>query len=84
IKVVDGGWASLVVAFLIILVMFTWVRGSRQLFEKTRKGEVPLDLISKKMAQNPPPLVPGTAVFLTGDPKSTPTALMHSLKHYKV
>ena len=69
IKVVDGGWASLVVAFLIVLVMFTWVRGSRQLFEKTRKGEVPLDLISKKMAENPPTLVPGTAVFLTGDPK---------------
>ena len=84
IKVIDGGWASLVVAFLIILVMFTWVRGSRQLFEKTRKGEVPLDLISRKMAENPPTLVPGTAVFLTGDPKSTPTALMHSLKHYKV
>lgn len=84
IKVVDGGWASLVVAFLVVLVMFTWVRGSRQLFEKTRKAEVPLDLISKKMAENPPALVPGTAVFLTGDPKSTPTALMHSLKHYKV
>ncbi|MDR6632951.1 KUP system potassium uptake protein [Phyllobacterium sp. 1468] len=84
IKVVDGGWASLVVAFLVVLVMFTWVRGSRQLFEKTRKGEVPLDLISRKMAENPPTLVPGTAVFLTGDPKSTPTALMHSLKHYKV
>ena len=29
-------------------------------------------------------LVPGTAVFLTSDPHSAPTALMHSLKHYKV
>ena len=29
-------------------------------------------------------LVPGTAVFLTSDPQSAPTALMHSLKHYKV
>jgi KUP system potassium uptake protein len=28
--------------------------------------------------------VPGTAVFLTSDPTSAPTALMHSLKHYKV
>ena len=28
--------------------------------------------------------VPGTAVFLTGDPFSAPTALLHSLKHYKV
>jgi len=28
--------------------------------------------------------VNGTAVFLTSDPVSAPTALMHSLKHYKV
>jgi KUP system potassium uptake protein len=28
--------------------------------------------------------VPGTAVFLTATPDSAPTALMHSLKHYKV
>ena len=28
--------------------------------------------------------MPGTAVFLTGDPQSAPTALLHSLKHYKV
>jgi KUP system potassium uptake protein len=28
--------------------------------------------------------VSGTAVFLTSDPNSAPTALMHSLKHYKV
>src|SRR5690606_30534464 len=26
----------------------------------------------------------GTAVFLTSDPESAPTALMHSLKHYHV
>jgi KUP system potassium uptake protein len=28
--------------------------------------------------------VPGTAVFLTAAPESAPTALLHSLKHYKV
>jgi KUP system potassium uptake protein len=28
--------------------------------------------------------VPGTAVFLTAHPDNAPTALMHSLKHYKV
>jgi len=28
--------------------------------------------------------VPGTAVFLTSTPHAAPTALMHSLKHYKV
>ena len=36
------------------------------------------------MMKKPPHLVPGTAVFLTSDRTSAPTALMHSLKHYKV
>ncbi|MEA2990414.1 MAG: system potassium uptake protein [Alphaproteobacteria bacterium] len=37
------------------------------------------------MLEKKPPLrVPGTAIFLTSDPASAPTALMHSLKHYKV
>ena len=36
------------------------------------------------LEKRPPQRVPGTAVFLTSDPDSAPTALMHSLKHYKV
>ncbi|MCO5069795.1 MAG: potassium transporter Kup [Rhizobiaceae bacterium] len=84
VKVFDGGWASLAVAFTIIVIMSTWVRGSRLLFEKTRKNEIPLDFIAGNLAKKPPHLVDGTAVFLTGDPLSAPTAMMHSLKHYKV
>ncbi len=84
VKVLDGGWASLLVAFVVVLVMGTWVRGSRQLFEKTRKNEVPLSFLSDNLLKKPPHLVTGTAVFLTSDPLSAPTAMMHSLKHYKV
>jgi KUP system potassium uptake protein len=84
VKVFDGGWASLAVAITVVVVMATWVRGSRLLFEKTRKNEIPLDFLADNLAKKPPQLVEGTAVFLTGDPLSAPTALMHSLKHYKV
>ncbi|MBD0414778.1 potassium transporter Kup [Oryzicola mucosus] len=84
VKVLEGGWASLAVAFTILLIMWTWVRGSRHLFEKTRRNEVPLDLIAGQLAKKPPQIVAGTAVFLTSDPQSAPTAMMHSLKHYKV
>lgn len=84
VKVFDGGWASLVVAFAMVAIMGTWMRGSRALFENTRKNEMPLGLLTGKLAKKPPQLVPGTAVFLTGDPASAPTALLHSLKHYKV
>jgi KUP system potassium uptake protein len=38
----------------------------------------------RMLEKKPPIRVPGTAVFLTSTPESAPTALMHSLKHYKV
>jgi KUP system potassium uptake protein len=84
VKVWDGGWASLLVAAVILVIMWTWVRGSRYLFDKTRKNEIPLDMLVGNLAKKPPMIVPGTAVFLTSDPQSAPTALLHSLKHYKV
>jgi len=84
VKIVEGGWVSILFASIVVLVMITWARGTRFLFEKTRKNEVPLEFLAEQMARKPPVLVPGTAVFLTSDPKSAPTALMHSLKHYKV
>ncbi|HEX5778539.1 MAG TPA: potassium transporter Kup [Xanthobacteraceae bacterium] len=83
-KVWDGGWVSLVVAGLLMTVMATWRRGSRLLAEKTRRLEVPLDALVRNLELKPPHRVPGTAVFLTHDPQSTPTALLHSLKHYHV
>ncbi|PBC03265.1 potassium transporter Kup [Mesorhizobium sp. WSM3860] len=84
VKVFEGGWASLAVAFAIILGMWTWIRGTRYLFDKTRRNEIPLDFLAANLLKKKPQLVSGTAVFLTSDPLSAPTALMHSLKHYKV
>jgi len=84
LKVFDGGWVPLVLGGLVMLLMMTWRRGSRLLFEKSRKLEFPLLDLVAMLEKRPPQRVPGTAVFLTSDPTSAPTALMHSLKHYKV
>jgi KUP system potassium uptake protein len=84
LKVVEGGWVPLALAGAVMLIMFTWRRGSRILFEKTRRQEMQLDELVAILEKKPPQRVPGTAVFLTSDPHSAPTALMHSLKHYKV
>jgi KUP system potassium uptake protein len=84
LKVHDGGWVPLALGAAIMAVMITWRRGSRILFDKTRKSEVPLKSLIGSLEKKPPLRVPGTAVFLTGDPEFAPTALMHSLKHYKV
>jgi KUP system potassium uptake protein len=84
LKVLQGGWAPLLLGAAMIMIMATWRRGSRLLFEKTRRSEVPLAGLLPKLEAHPPHRVPGTAVFLTSDPESAPTALLHSLKHYKV
>ncbi|KAA3452603.1 potassium transporter Kup [Mesorhizobium sp. SARCC-RB16n] len=84
VKIVEGGWVSITVACLMGLIMWTWIRGSRYLFDKTRRNEIPLDFLAGNLLKKKPQLVSGTAVFLTSDPLSAPTALMHSLKHYKV
>ncbi len=84
LKIHDGGWIPLLLGAIVILVMVTWRRGARALFEKTRRNEVPLADLVPTLESKPPHRVKGTAVFLTGDPMSTPTALLHSLKHYKV
>jgi len=69
---------------VVMVVMYTWQRGSRLLYEKTQKTELPLADLVTMLEKRPPQRVPGTAVFLTAHPDNAPTALMHSLKHYKV
>ena len=84
LKIHEGGWMPLALGGVVMLVMYTWRRGSRLLFDKTRKQEMPLRALVAMLEKKAPTKVPGTAVFLTSDPTSAPTALMHSLKHYKV
>jgi KUP system potassium uptake protein len=72
------------VAGMIILCVLTWVRGSASLARATRKNEAELDWLVRKLDAKPPHRVPGTAVFLTGDPNAAPTSLMHNLKHNRV
>jgi KUP system potassium uptake protein len=84
LKIVEGGWVPLTLGGLLMLIMYTWRRGSRLLFEKTRRLETPLQALVAALEKKPPHRVAGTAVFLTSDPLSAPTALLHSLKHYKV
>ncbi|MGE0036596.1 MAG: potassium transporter Kup [Xanthobacteraceae bacterium] len=84
LKVADGGWVPLALGGVLMVMMYTWRRGSRLLFEKTRRQETPLVDLVRMLERKPPARVPGMAVFLTSDPASAPTALLHSLKHYKV
>jgi KUP system potassium uptake protein len=83
-KLFEGGYVPLLMAGVLILLMWTWVRGTGILFEKTRKVDVPLTELVAMLEKSPPHRVKGTAVFLTSDPDTAPAALLHNLKHNKV
>jgi KUP system potassium uptake protein len=84
LKLFEGAWAPLLFGAFLVLIILTWRRGTRLLFDKTRRTEVPLDTLFRSLEKKPPHIVPGTAVFLTSDPEFAPTALLHNLKHNKV
>jgi KUP system potassium uptake protein len=84
LKVFRGGWVPLLIGGFVIIVMLTWRRGAKILADKTRKLETPIVSLIGSLEKSPKPRVPGTAVFLTATPDNAPTALLHSLKHYRV
>ena len=83
-KFMQGGWVPTLVGLVTITVFTTWIQGRKRLSDKTRRDEVPLQFLVDNLAKKKPTIVPGTAVFLTSDIEGAPTALLHSLKHYKV
>ena len=84
LKIVDGAWAPLALGAAIVLLVLTWRRGTTLLLLKTRLNEVPFDALVANLEKRPPHVVPGTAIFLTSDPSSAPTALLHNLKHNRI
>ena len=83
LKIPQGGHVPLLIAAVVGLAVWTWVRGSRLLTERTRNN-VTLEDVIKGLEEKPPHVVRGTAVFLTAEPDSAPTAMLHNLKHNKV
>jgi KUP system potassium uptake protein len=84
LKIVEGAWAPLALGAGIVVLVLTWRRGTTLLLLKTRQSEVPLNTLVASLEKKPPHIVAGTAVFLTSDPSSAPTALLHNLKHNKI
>ncbi len=84
LKIASGGWLPLSLGICLFVIMYTWVRGTQILTEKTRRESVPVVELIEMLRTRPPHRVPGTAIFLTSDPDNAPVALMHNLKHNKV
>jgi len=84
VKILDGGYVPMFVGLAMVLMMWTWMRGTKLLEQKTRRDSIPLRDLMRMLEKSKPTRVSGAAVFLTSDPEFAPTALMHNLKHNKV
>jgi KUP system potassium uptake protein len=83
LKLPQGGYVPLLIASVLMVVMWTWVRGARILGRLTQTN-ITIEDVLNGLKANPPHTVKGTAVFLTAESEMAPTALLHNLKHNKV
>ena len=83
-KLIDGGYVPVLIASTMCALIWTWVRGSAHVKQKAADSAIALTKLIGMLAKSQPIAVPGTAVFLTQDPATAPSALLHNLKHNRV
>jgi KUP system potassium uptake protein len=84
VKVPDGGWVPLLIAGLVYFMMTTWFRGKRMLSIKINKITESLDRFLHVYKANSEYMVSGTAIYLTRNAYTTPTALYFNLRYNKI
>ena len=81
-KIVAGGWFPLLCGLAIFTLLTTWKRVTDILNADAARKQAPIEGFFERLGEVA--IVPGTAVFFSGDPEAVPTTLLHNLKHNKV
>jgi KUP system potassium uptake protein len=84
LKIMQGGWLTIIVGAVLFTLMTTWRTGRRLVAERLNARAFPLEDFMAVIAASPPLRVPGTAVFMTAQPHGTPAALAHNLRCNKI
>jgi KUP system potassium uptake protein len=84
LKILHGGWLPLVIGGVLFTLMTTWKRGRQIVAQRLTSRATPIEAFMSRIAETPPARVPGTAVFMTAQPRGTPPALAHNLRYNKV
>jgi len=84
LKIPAGGWFPIAFAAAVFALMSTWRTGREVLFQRLYRDAPSLRSFLASLPHQKLVRVPGTAVFLTGNPDAVPRALLHNLKHNKV
>ena len=83
LKILDGGWFTLLTAILLTIFMTTWRKGRAEVIQRVGT-RLPLKLFLEDVARHNIPRVQGTAVFMSIHPEGTSPVLLHHLKHTKI
>src|SRR5438105_1753799 len=84
LKLFQGGWLPILIGACIFTVMTTWKTGRRLVAERLVARAIAIDHFLEVIAAAPPIRVPGSAVFMTAQPRGIPPALAHNLRHNKM
>jgi KUP system potassium uptake protein len=84
LKIAHGGWVPLVIGAAIYLLLTTWQKGRRILFQRLKERSLSIEEFCQSLLRQPPLRISGTAIYMTGDPWGVPVPLLHNLKHNKV
>ncbi len=83
-KITDGGYVPVLIAVFLTGLMWLWWRGTQLVKARVQRTAIGLDGFVRAMQSSSVHIVPGTAFFLTSDPDTVPSALLHNLKHNRV
>jgi KUP system potassium uptake protein len=81
VKIPQGGWFPLVLAVLVFAIMTTWKRGSWLVFSREHDLEMRLKNFVVGLETEPRRRIPGTAIFLSANPRGVPAALLTNLQY---
>ena len=84
LKITHGGWLPLVIGWILFALMTTWKTGRQIVAARLTARAIPIEDFLASVEQSQPARVPGTAVFMTAQPRGTPPALAHNLRYNKV
>ena len=84
LKILHGGWVPLVIGACIFLVMTTWNWGRRLLLRKIEEETQPIEKFIDEVMSVRLVTTPGTAIYMSSNPKGTPPALVKNMKHNRV
>ena len=82
IKIPQGGWFPLGIGLVSFIVLTTWRRGRKLLFDEIDRQSVPIEVVLGGI--DSVNRVQGTAIFLSNVGEGAPSALLHNLKHNQV